>query len=98
MSATTAPAYITPETGYTGRYQQRGVPAGMRVSTFSAREIAEIADEGVLWLHSGHVGSAPVFSRMRYVADADGTLRLYSATGARVSIVPADHTVKVLAR
>jgi len=98
MTATAAPAYIAPETGYTGRHQRRGVPAGMRVSAFEAREIAEFAREGAIWRHSGHVGGAPLFSRVRYVAEADGTLRLYSTTGARVGTVPAGRTVKVLAR
>ena len=98
MTHIAAPAYIAPETGYGGRHQRRGVPAGMRVSAFTAREIAEIAREGVLWLRSGHVGGAPIFSRTRYVADADGALRFYSSTGARVSIAPADRVLHVLAR
>ena len=99
MTATVeAPRYIAPETDYAGRYQRLGVPAAHRISAFTASEIAEIAGEGVIWEFSGHVQGRPLFSRSRYVALADGSLAMYSSTGARVGIHPAGRTLKVLAR
>lgn len=93
-----APRHIAPETNYTGRYQRRGVPAAHRVSAFTASEIAGIASEGAIWEFSGHVQGRPLFSRSRYVALADGSLAMYSSTGALTGIHPAGRTLKVLAR
>ena len=99
MNATIeAPRHIAPETDYAGRYQRVGVPAAHRVSAFAASEIAEIAGEGVIWELSGHVQGRPLFSRSRYVALADGSLAMYSSTGARTGIRPAGRTLKVLAK
>jgi len=99
MNATaTAPRYIAPETNYSGRHQRLGVPAAHRVSSFTAGEIAEIASEGVIWVFSGQVQGRPLFSRSRYVALADGSLALYSSTGARTITYPAGRTLRVLAK
>jgi len=97
-TTTTAPRHIAPETNYTGRHQRRGVPAAHRVSAFTASEIARIASEGVIWEFSGHVQGLPIFSRSRYVALADGSLAMYSSTGARTGIHPAGRTLRVLAK
>src|SRR5690606_41918324 len=92
------PHHLAPETHYSGRHQRLGVPAAHRVSSFTAGEIAEIASEGVIWVFSGQVQGRPLFSRSRYVALADGSLALYSSTGARTITYPAGRTLRVLAK
>ena len=100
MTTTHAP-YIAPEAKVEGRrYQRTGIPAGMRLSRFTARELAALlGPEGTFWEFHGHTRSGrPLFGRTRYVADAEGNLAVYCSEGRLVIIHPADRKIGVLAR
>lgn len=94
---TTAPASIAPDT-YAGHWVRHGIPAGMRVSVFTAAQLAAHATEGVMWASFGHVGGREGFGRDRYVADPAGNLHVYDSTGRKVIIHPADRKLRILAR
>jgi hypothetical protein len=92
----TAPEYIDRDT-YEGKWTRSGIPAGMRVSEFTAAELAELAPEGVLWTSFGHLSGREQFGRSRYVAAA-GNLHVYDQAGRKIIVHPAARTLRVLAR
>ena len=100
MTTTHAP-YIAAEPKVEGRrYQRTGIPAGMRLSYFTAAELAGLlGTEGTFWEYHGHAHNGrPLFGRTRYVADAEGNLAVYSSEGGLVLVHPADRRIGVLAR
>lgn len=100
MTTTHAP-YIAAEPKVEGRrYQRTGIPAGMRISRFTASELATmLGAEGTFWEFHGHTRSGrPLFGRTRYVADAEGNLAVYCSEGRLVLIHPAGRKIGVLAR
>lgn len=100
MTTTHAP-YIAAEPKVEGRrYQRTGIPAGMRISRFTASELATILGaEGTFWEFHGHLyNGRPLFGRTRYVADAEGNLAVYCSEGRLVIIHPAGRKIGVLAR
>ena len=100
MTTTHAP-YIAAEPKVEGRrYQRTGIPAGMRISYFTAAELAQmLGPEGAFWGFSGHAHNGrPLFTRKRYVANADGDLAIYCTEGQLVQIHLAGRKVGVLAR
>lgn len=100
MTSTHAP-YIAAEPKVEGRrYQRTGIPVGMRVSRFTASELATLLGaEGTFWEFHGHTRSVrPLFGRTRYVADAEGNLAVYCSEGRLVLVHPAGRKIGVLAR
>ena len=100
MTSTHAP-YIAAEPKVEGRrYQRTGIPDRMRLSYFTARELATmLGTEGTFWEFHGHTRSGrPLFGRTRYVADAEGNLAVYCPEGRLVIVHPADRRIGVLAR
>lgn len=99
MATATAPAYITPDTTYTGRHT---ITSNRRRSdVFTARELAAMTTPGVpltLWEYHGTVHGVNLFGRTRFLAQEDGSLVGYSADGSRVIIHPADRKVRVITR
>ena len=100
MTTTHAP-YIAAEPKVEGRrYQRTGIPAGMRLSYFTAAELADLlGTENTFWEFHGHLyNGRPLFGRTRYVADAEGNLAVYCSEGRLVIVHPADRKIGVLAR
>ena len=99
---TTAPApYIAAEPKVEGRrYHRTGIPAGMRLTYFTAAALAKVlGPEGTFWEYHGHTRSGhPLFGRTRYVADAQGNLAVYCSEGRLVLVHPAGRKIGVLAR
>lgn len=96
-SDTTAPDYIAAETNVSYSWTRRGIPAGMRVSVFTAAELAALAPEGIIWESFGHDRGRECFGRTRYIADAAGNLHTYASDGHKVLIHPAARALRVLA-
>lgn len=95
-SATTAPDYTDADT-YTGRWNRRGVPAGMWASMFAAAELAALAPEGIVWTSFSHIRGREYFRRERYIADDAGNLHVYDSNGRKVIVHPAARPLRVLA-
>lgn len=89
--------YIEPD-AYAGRWSRAGVPAGMRVSVFTAAELAAFSSEGVIWESFGHVNGRECFGRSRYMASATGALHVYDSNGRKILVHPATRAIRVLAR
>lgn len=90
--------YIAKDT-YTGRYSLRS--SKVRRDTFTARELAAMGTVGevmVLWEFSGHVRGVALYHRTRFVPQADGSLRGYSADGTASITHPADRRIEVMTR
>jgi hypothetical protein len=96
---TAAPAFIARDT-YTGHWTCTGVPIGRQVGTFTASELATmLGADGpfIVWEFSGNTrGRGPLFTRSRYVADAEGNLHGYDSNGRKVIVHPAGRAVRVL--
>lgn len=93
MSATTAP--IARDT-YTGRHT---VNATRTTGVFTAAELAAMGTVGavlVLWEFHGHAFGRPLFGRVRFVPQADGSLVGYDADGVAKVIHPADRRIRVI--
>lgn len=100
MTTTHAP-YIAAEPKVEGRrYQRTGIPAGMRLTYFTAAALAKVlGPSGTFWEFHGHTRSGrPLFGRTRYVADAEGNLAVYCSEGRLVIVHPAGRKIGVLAR
>lgn len=98
MTATTAPAYIAPDT-YTGRWTRQGNK--IRSDVFTAAELAAmVAPDAtlVVWEYFGTVRGLASYHRTRFVAQADGSLVGYSASGACTIIHPAGRRIRVMTR
>lgn len=93
--------YIAAEPKVEGRrYQRTGIPAGMRLTYFTAAALAQVlGPEGTFWEFHGHTRSGrPLFGRTRYVADAEGNLAVYCSEGRLVIVHPAGRKIGVLTR
>jgi hypothetical protein len=93
---TTAPQYTTRDT-YAGRWYTTA-KAGQGAATWTAAELAAHAAEGVVWESIGTPLGATRehFCRGRYVADAAGNLHMFSASGSKVLVHPADRALRIL--
>lgn len=88
--------YITKDT-YTGRHTT-ALRKGFRVTVWTARELAELAPEGVIFESFGTVGGIEKFGRSRYQADSDGNLHLYDSDGAKKIVHPASRKLRIITK
>jgi hypothetical protein len=77
---------IAPD-AHTGTWTRRGIPAGHRVDTFTAAELAAMfGQEFVIWESAGQS------------QQADGSLAGYDSTGRLVIIHPAARNLRILTK
>ena len=72
-------------------------PGANRSDVYTAGDLADLIGDGVVWEFSGHVrGGRELWSRTRFVADAEGALHCYAANGQKVIVHPADRQLRIL--
>lgn len=90
------PLFTTPDT-YTGHWTREGIPAHLGAASHLARDIAATATTGIIWESAGHMASGrELFCRSRYIATSDGSLHMYTSSGRKVIVHPADRPVRIL--
>lgn len=88
------PLYIGKDT-YTGKHTT-AVRKGMRVTTWAASELADLATEGVIFASFGHVHGQEKFARTRYLADDEGNLHCYDSCGGLGVVYRASRKLRIL--
>jgi hypothetical protein len=84
---------------YTGKWQV--TPKAPKVGAATAGQLAEVAGTApiVLWEHSGTARSGrALFTRHRYVANAEGGLNGYDSDGRLIIRHPADRVLRYLTK
>lgn len=92
ITETTAPDRIAKD-DYQGKYTIRG---SRKSAMWSAKEIAQIKGEGIIWESFGRINGREHFGRTRYVADAKGNLHCYDSAGRKVIIHRAARKLRLL--